>query len=115
MGKIMIIRDADADWNDVSPEWKAKAEPDNPGLKFKRLLPTAEGMPNMQRTIYEPHHLEAPHAHPEDEILYLLGGTILAGTQSLTAGDALYVARDTTYTLKAGAEGAEFLRVGFSL
>ncbi|MEY2925876.1 MAG: hypothetical protein RL367_353 [Pseudomonadota bacterium] len=114
MANIIVIRDAEAAWTDVSPEWKAKGKPDNPGLRFKRLLPQAAGLPNMQRTHYEPGHIEYPHSHPEAEILYILGGSLSFGREQLGAGDALYIAADTTYSLIAGDQGTDFLRVGLS-
>ena len=113
MAKLLVIRDGEIAWEESSPTWKANAPPDNPGLRFKRLLPTAAAMPNMQRTQYEPGHIEPPHSHPEDEIIFVLGGTIRFGRDELTFGDALFVGRDTKYSLRAGDEGAEFLRVGF--
>jgi quercetin dioxygenase-like cupin family protein len=50
-----------------------------------------------------------PHAHTEDEIIYILGGTILVGARTLGAGDALYVAKDTLYGFKTGPDGCTFL------
>lgn len=114
MGKITIIRDEESAWEEAAPDWQAKYSEGDTGLRFKRLLPGGNPtMPNMQRSRYNPDHHEPPHSHPEDEILYILGGTILMGQRTLKQGDALHIPRDTVYTLKAGQMGAEFLRVGF--
>ena len=77
-------------------------------------LASAPGRANMQRTRYHPHHHEAPHRHPEDEIIFVLDGVVAFGTEELRFGDAIFVPRDTTYSLHTGETGAEFLRVGFS-
>jgi quercetin dioxygenase-like cupin family protein len=53
-------------------------------------------------------HVE-PHAHTEDEIIYLLRGEIHLGARVLGPGDALYVAAHTLYSFDAGPEGASFL------
>jgi quercetin dioxygenase-like cupin family protein len=114
MTEIKIIRDAEADWQEVRPEWAAKYKADDPGLKFKRLLPgDVPAMPNMQRSQYHPHHHEPPHSHPEDEILYVLSGRVFFGREELGAGDAIYVPQGKVYSLRTGETGAEFLRVGF--
>ncbi len=113
MAEIMLVRGADAAWNTVSPEWQANQKPGDPGLRFKRLLAHAPGMPNMQHSEYFPHHHEAPHSHPEDEILYVLKGTIYFGREVLGSGDTVFVPKDKVYSLHTKETGAEFVRVGF--
>lgn len=110
---VVVIRDQENAWEEPPAAWAGKAKPGEPSLAFKRLLPGGPGRPNMQRTRYEPRHFEPPHTHPEDEVIYVLGGVIRYGDQDLTPGDAIYVPRDTRYSLRAGDEGAEFVRVGF--
>jgi quercetin dioxygenase-like cupin family protein len=109
---VIVIRDGDRDWCEPPEDWAGKAKPGEPSLAFKRLLPGGPGQPNMQRTRYEPNHFEPPHSHAEDEVIYVLAGVIHFGDQNLGFGDAIYVPRDTRYSLRAGAEGAEFVRVG---
>jgi quercetin dioxygenase-like cupin family protein len=113
MAEIRLIRDADAPWEDVSAAWKANQKPGDPGLRFKRLLPSAAGSPNMQRTEYAPHHHEAPHSHPEDEVLFVLGGKLFFGREELGFGDAIFVPRGKVYSLRTEGTGAQFVRIGF--
>ncbi len=113
MPRIVVSRDADAPWEQVSPSWQAKYKDDDRGLRFKRLLQSAPAMPNMQRTEYMSQHHEPPHSHPEDEVLFILSGEMFHGRDRLVAGDAIYIARDTTYSLRTEDAGAEFIRVGF--
>ena len=110
---LTIIRDGEHDWCEAPDTWPGKAGGGEPALSYKALLPRGPGRPNMQRTRYEPYHFEPPHSHPEDEILYLLGGELQLGDQTLFPGDALFIEKDTRYSLRASASGAEFLRVGF--
>lgn len=109
---IRLIRDSAIAWEESSPAWKASQRPDDPGLRFKRLLPTSAAMPNMQRTEYRPHHHEAPHSHPEDEILFVLGGKLLFGREELGFGDAIFVPKNKVYSLRTDETGAQFVRIG---
>jgi quercetin dioxygenase-like cupin family protein len=114
MSEILIIHDKDADWETPPPEWLAKQKPGNPGLRFKRLMPHAPGRPNVQRTQYLPGHREAPHSHPEDEVICVTGGEIHFGREVLRPGDTIFVPRDKVYSLHTRDTGAEFLRIGLS-
>jgi len=113
MAKVILVHDADKEWEQVSPSWQAKYAEEDRGLRFKRLLAGSPGMPNMQRTEYMPNHHEPPHSHPEDEVLFVLSGELFSGREKLVYGDAIYVAKDTTYSLRTETEGASFVRVGF--
>jgi quercetin dioxygenase-like cupin family protein len=109
---VTVIRDADRDWREVSADWPGKAKAGEPAVIYKMLMTSEPGRPNMQRSRFDPLHFEPPHTHPEDEVIYLLKGEISFGAETLGAGDALFVPKDTRYSLRAGAQGAEFLRVG---
>jgi quercetin dioxygenase-like cupin family protein len=114
MAGIILIRDGEHEWQEAPAEWQARRREGDAGLAFKRLLASAPGRANMQRTRYHPHHHEAPHSHPEDEIIFVLDGVVAFGRDELRFGDAIFVPRDTIYSLHTGETGAEFLRVGFS-
>lgn len=109
---VIVVRDADKEWQEVSGDWPGKAKAGEPRVLYKSLLPGEPGRPNMQRSRYEPHHFEPPHSHPEDEVIYVLSGVLTFGDQQLGFGDALFVPKDTRYSLRAGEAGAEFVRVG---
>ena len=112
MDHVRVIRDADNDWHEVPDVWAGKAMPGEPRVLYKMLMGAEPGLPNMQRSRYEPHHFEPPHSHPEDEVIYVLSGALSFGDQSLGFGDALFVPKNTRYSLRAGEAGAEFVRVG---
>jgi quercetin dioxygenase-like cupin family protein len=114
MAEIMLIRDEAEPWQEVPDFWKAKQKDGDPGLRFKVLIPQGAASCNMQRTQYYPGHHEAPHKHPEDEILYILEGQIQFGRDVLGAGDAIFVPRDKVYSLHTGDAGCTFVRVGLS-
>ena len=110
---VIVIRDQETDWLEPPAEWPGKAKAGEPSLAYKALRAGGAGQRNMQRTRYEPRHFEPPHSHDEDEVIFLLGGVIHYGDQDLKAGDAIYVPKGARYSLRAGDDGAEFLRVGF--
>ena len=112
MSQVMVIRDAEKDWQEVRDDWPGKSKPGEPRVIYKTLMAREPGLPNMQRTCYEPHHFEPPHSHEEDEVIYLLQGDLAFGDQTLALGDALFVPKNTRYSLRAGDAGAEFVRVG---
>lgn len=113
--QLVLIRDGEKEWLEPPAEWKGKAQDGQPGVTFKSLLRSPPGGLNMQRSRYEPGHFEPPHSHPEDEIIYLLAGSIVFGTETLVPGDALFIPGNTTYSLRGGTEGTEFLRVGLPI
>ena len=114
MSEIMLIRDEAQPWQEVPEFWQAKQKPGNPGLRFKTLIAQGSASANMQRTEYFPGHHEAPHSHPEDEILFILKGQIHFGRDVLGEGDAIFVPKDKTYSLHTGDSGCTFVRVGLS-
>jgi quercetin dioxygenase-like cupin family protein len=109
---IIVMRDRDKEWLEPPAEWDGKAKPGEPTVHYKSLMAVAPGRPNMQRTRYEPRHFEPPHSHPEDEVIYMLSGNLAFGNQELSFGDALFIPKNTRYSLRAGDAGAEFVRVG---
>ena len=113
MSEIMLIRDGAEPWQEVPDFWKAKQKQDDPGLRFKVLIPQGAASANMQRTQYYPGHHEAPHKHPEDEILYILVGKIQFGRDELGPGDAIFVPKDKVYSLRSD-QGCTFVRIGLS-
>lgn len=57
----------------------------------------------------EPGHRVEPHAHLEDEIVYVTQGTLHFGARACGAGSAVLVRGRTLYGFTAGDEGARFL------
>src|SRR5579864_6211566 len=112
---IIVVRDQETAWLEPPAEWPGKAKAGEPGVHYKSLMGMAAGKPNMQRTRFEPKHFEPPHSHPEDEVIYVLAGSLAMGTQELGFGDALFIPKNTRYSLRAGDAGAEFVRVGLPL
>jgi quercetin dioxygenase-like cupin family protein len=58
---------------------------------------------------YDPGTTIAPHAHVEDEIIYILEGSMEIGNRTYPPGSALAVPAWTLYGFRAGAEGLRFV------
>ena len=56
-----------------------------------------------------PNAVVQPHAHHEDEIMYVLAGELRFGSTVLTAGGSVCVKGNTLYGFSAGPDGARFL------
>lgn len=50
-----------------------------------------------------------PHSHDADCMYYVVSGELTMGTQTLRAGDGLYVPANMFYSFTAGPEGVEVL------
>lgn len=114
MPELRIVRDAELDWREVSDDWPGKAKPGEPQVAYKILMDREPGQPNLQRVRFEPSHFEPPHSHDEDEIILLVQGALTLGDQRILQGDSLFVPKNTRYSLRAGGDGAEFVRVGLA-
>ena len=58
---------------------------------------------------YDPGTVIEPHAHVEDEIIYVLEGSLAVGNRTYPAGSALSVSRWTLYGFRAGPNGLRFV------
>lgn len=56
-----------------------------------------------------PHTIIAPHAHDEDEIFFIVEGSLHWEDKTLTAGGSLYIPSGTTYSFQTGPEPARLL------
>ena len=50
-----------------------------------------------------------PHSHDADCMYYVVSGELTMGSETLRAGDGLYVPANTFYSFTAGPEGVEIL------
>lgn len=112
MGQISIHAAQDFPWQIPDDHWPGKVAPDAPQVKFRTLCEGTAVRPDVRLVEYEAGHHEAAHSHDVTEVLYLLKGEIDLGGETVRAGTAVVIEKNTAYgPLQAGAEGAQFLRV----
>ncbi|MGE4431286.1 MAG: cupin domain-containing protein [Sphingobium sp.] len=58
---------------------------------------------------YEPGADIEVHAHHEDEIIYILGGSMKLGNRTVGPGSSLFVQGGTLYSFMAGPDGLKML------
>lgn len=58
---------------------------------------------------YKPGAAVDVHAHHEDEIIYIVDGSMKVGTRELLPGSSIFVAGNTLYQFRAGDNGLRFL------
>jgi len=131
MGKVLIVDEREKQWQKSNPKTWAGAREGEPSVRYKVLLsslsssagegrpavaaPGEAGAPNVQLAEYEAGHVERPHSHPHDELLYILRGKGTIGERTLEPGIMLFIEKDTVYgPLSTGKEGLAFLRVQLS-
>ena len=71
----------------------------------------AGGLSNLQmfEAALEPNCGPEPHAHHEDEIVYVLEGEMRFGRRVLGPGDCAHIPAYTLYSFRAGPQGLRFL------
>ncbi len=116
MGLIAVRIAEDFPWQTPADSWPGKVAAGQPQVKFRTLCEGSANLPDLRLVQYEPGHFEAAHSHDVTEVLYILQGELDFGGETVRAGSAIVIEKNTTYgPLKAGAEGTEFLRIaGFS-
>lgn len=58
---------------------------------------------------YEPGAAIEVHSHREDEIIYIVAGSMKLGARTVLPGTSIFVSADTLYGFEAGPEGLRML------
>ena len=113
MGTIRIVDGSDKTYTEVrkmaSPEIIEKMDDGELSCEnFMHHVGTVDE-PQLFELRLPPNTFLAPHAHGQDEIIYIAEGEIHVGRRVLKAGSSVFVGKHTLYSLTAGPEGARFL------
>jgi quercetin dioxygenase-like cupin family protein len=108
VGKVSVVAMAEAQDRSVAKSNAAYRDAKYPVDKLPYFPHDGEALQLFQIDLGPDAEVE-PHAHTEDEIVYVLKGAILLGARTVGPGDALYVAKDTLYGFKTGPDGCSFL------
>lgn len=113
MGSIVPFEANAVPWFGVPEDWPGKVRSGEPDVRYKVLTEPRGAIPGIQLVEFEAGHFEAPHSHPEGEVLYVLRGELAIGELQLEPGAGAVIEKDTVYgPLRTGPQGASFLRVG---
>jgi mannose-6-phosphate isomerase-like protein (cupin superfamily) len=84
-------------------------EDGGPASAYKIREPGTDVAPQLVELRFHPGEVVELHCHDEDEIMYILDGTMELGNRSVGPGGCIYVGGGVFYTFTAGPEGVHFL------
>jgi hypothetical protein len=113
MAKIEVRTPEEAVWRrgaDLStPEMAATLAEGEAESLVNMLFPGGEDAPQLFEVKQPPNMPILLHAHDEDEIIYIVGGSMRLGTRTLGPGSGLSIRGGAFYSFQAGPEGLHFL------
>jgi mannose-6-phosphate isomerase-like protein (cupin superfamily) len=80
-----------------------------PASAYKIREPGTDVAPQLVELRFHPGEVVELHCHDEDEIMYILEGSMILGNREVGPGSCIYVGGNVFYTFTAGAEGVHFL------
>jgi hypothetical protein len=99
-------------WSEVTKDWPGKVGAGEPDVRFKPFEIGSQAVPRGQLVEYEPGHVEKPHSHSENEILFIFDGDATIGGERVSPGTLVYIDGGTTYgPIESGVNGTRFLRL----
>ena len=103
MGKVVITHIDEAPWIRENPR------EDGPRKLGTRLIgEEAQGI-RAYITSLAPGFETPVHTHTQDEIIYVIEGSLLLGKRTLGPGSVLLIQQDTQYQFQAGEDGVRFM------
>lgn len=98
-----IIRD----W--TPPEIAAQISQGELDSSIRVHEPGTDGTLQLFEVKFLPDTLIDIHAHDEEEIMYVVDGTMIVGERVLQPGSSIYIAGSTLYSFRAGPAGVRLL------
>lgn len=114
MAEARITRPADRPWQQSDERVKTPLSDvvmadDGPASAYKIREPGTETAPQLVELRFHAHEVTALHCHDEDEIIYVLAGSMVMGSRTLHPGDVAFIGGGVFYEFTAGPEGLHFL------
>jgi hypothetical protein len=101
MGNTLVMHIDDAPWS--------YGGPDRPDEFGDQVIGDRERGPWIEVINLPPGHPIAPHHHNEDEIRYVVKGSMVMDGQTYGPGTVYYTEQDTDYSFTAGPQGLRYL------
>ena len=114
MVKVRLTTSEQCQWvvsggRNLTEEERAKLRRDELTSEFKIREIGSDQTPQLVELRYQPDVEIRLHSHDEDEIIYVLGGSMRVNSRSVGPGACLYIAGGTFYGFRAGPEGLHIL------
>ena len=59
--------------------------------------------------LHEPHRRDTPHSHSQDELIYIMDGSLVMGRSEYMPGTCLALPANVRYSVTTGAHGIKFI------
>lgn len=113
MSKVRIHKSEDIAWKRLRdlypPEMASDIADEELDSAMSWHETGSDGDLHLSELDYQPGAIFDLHAHDQDEIIYVLAGTMLLGNRTLRPGSSVYIAKDTLYGFAAGDDGLRIL------
>ena len=109
MAKVRIHDSADIKWKVIEeafpPEMLGKLQPALVKSRISTHEPGTANEPQLGEADYLPGACVDVHSHGDDEIIYVVSGSMMLGNRELPMGSSIFIAANTLYGFSAGSEG----------
>lgn len=114
MARVRLTTDDQQDWvvsgqRSLSEEERGKLREGELQSEFRIREPGSEENPQLVELRYTPDSEIRLHSHDEDEIIYVLDGTMRINNRSVGPGACLTIPGGTFYGFHAGSDGLRIL------
>ena len=106
MGRALIMHIDDAPYRRGGPNTLG-----GPITRGNQFFGDMEKGPWVMINSLHPGFVSKPHSHDQDELIYIVQGTMTMGSKECGPGTLVFMEKDTVYGFTAGDEGVRFLNV----
>ena len=108
MGRSITMHVDEAPWINGEP---SKGLPKKTGTQIIGDGEYGEKAPWIVIASMEPYKLIPPHSHDQDEVIFIVEGSLTIGDQDRGPGTVIFVEKGTEYGFTVGGEGVRFLNI----
>jgi mannose-6-phosphate isomerase-like protein (cupin superfamily) len=115
MAKVHLVTSEQLDWTQptrderLTEDMREKLDEGERGTEYRMREPGTDHSPQLVEIRYQPNSEIKLHSHDEDEIMYIVSGSMQLGSRTVGAGSSLFIAGGTFYGFRVGPEGLQIL------
>jgi quercetin dioxygenase-like cupin family protein len=108
VAKIFQVDENDIPWAEYADAAEGQ---ESVTVRYKALTARGGDTPPMQYVDYAPGHVDPVHSHNTGEVLIITRGELQLSETVSGPGSAVFIPRNTEYSIRSGAEGVRFFRI----
>jgi quercetin dioxygenase-like cupin family protein len=116
VGTVRAVEDETIEWHGGDPAMIEKMlargiefTPEELAGRTREHHLGSDTEPELFEVRFQPDTVVNSHAHLRDEIIFVIAGELILGSRVLGPGSSVYVAANTLYSFRSGAEGVHFV------